>query len=159
MDRPLVPALCSWMAARPMAPIVRGAPPGGGLWDCPSFFHLGTILPLSLLAAPAAPGWPDFFRLYISAFRFLVTPVVSSCPSSVSYCPPPWWIGGWHTAPLFPLGFFFMSSGWWQRRDPAMWPAPDFQTPRIYPLRCFLFRCGIPLVCRFSNVPAGRPAH
>ena len=36
-----------------------------GWWDCTSFSHLGTIIPLYVLAAPAPPEWPNFLRLYI----------------------------------------------------------------------------------------------
>ena len=45
-----------------------------GWWCCPSFLHLGTILPLSFLEAPAPSEWTDLLRLYISAFRFLSSP-------------------------------------------------------------------------------------
>ena len=45
-----------------------------GWWASPSLFHLGSILPLSLLAAPAPPEWSDLFRLATSALRLLTPP-------------------------------------------------------------------------------------
>ena len=57
-----------------MAITVCGAPPGG-LVRLSLFFHLMTIVPLSLLAALTALEWYDFLRLYISSFRFFEFPL------------------------------------------------------------------------------------
>ena len=83
-----------------------------GWWDFPSLFHLGTTLPVSLLAAAAPPEWPDFLRLYSSAFRFLSTPGCSSWLSAALFCRPPCWDGGWRTSPLVLLGCCLLLSGW-----------------------------------------------
>ena len=45
-----------------------------GCWNWPYFPHLGTILPLYLLAAPAPPEWPNFMRMHILDLRFLSPP-------------------------------------------------------------------------------------